>query len=553
MRWQLIPKMLWFGTLLTATATPQQPLLQLQGQPYFGGSMTLHVTAPGAVGQPVLLGFGLNPLPLSGPINTGKGPFYIGNLTSVIVLGAIPANGRFDFPFTMPAPIAGAEGIAISLQAYVASRLSNPATIVLDQPYYVPADAQILVSPNPTTAGLFGDRLETGDLNGDGAMDIVVGAWFEDAGGLDHSGRAHVFWGPNLLATTTLDPPSPIPFGLFGQGLSVADFNGDGIDDLVVSEGNGDPPPAGAAGHFYVYRGGAVFSSAPTLVKASVGTGDPYQEFGHRSVVQDLTNDGVPDIAVGLPISIVQGIQKAGRVEIYQGPDFTGGPVVVAPDLGTNGFFGDHLATGDVNGDSIMDLIVGAPRKPVGSLASMGRVYLFAGPDFVPLKTIEHPDPSGINSRFGNDVVARDLNGDSIDDVIATDQRNHAYVFWSPTFEAYTRITRPPDPVTGTAISTSFGYFAACGDVNGDGLADIVVADPYASGKGRAYAALAPYYSSLLLLFDQAPESGAEFGWGVRLRDLNGDGRLELLVGSDLADPGGVSGAGHVTIFSSNK
>jgi len=103
--------------------------------------------------------------------------------------------------------------------------------------------------------------------------------------------------------------------------------------------------------------------------------------------------------------------------------------------------------------------------------------------------------------------------------------------------------------VTGTAISVSFGYFATAGDVNGDGKQDVVIGEPFAGGQGRVYAALGPYFATFRVLSDQVPESGGEFGWGVHLRDIDGDGRAELLVGSDLADPAGVSGAGRLTIF----
>ena len=245
----------------------------------------------------------------------------------------------------------------------------------------------------------------------------------------------------------------------------------------------------------------------------------------------------------------MSGWANAGRVEIYSGPSLAGGTILIAPDLGDNDFFGDRLATAHVDGDSIIDLVVGAPRNKLGGIQSMGRVYVFTGPGLAHFKTIDHPDPDGLNSRFGNSVAGRDMDGDGLDEIIATDQRNHAYIFWAPSFDSFTRIHRPPDPVTGTAVSVSFGYFVETGDVNGDGLQDVVIGEPFASGQGRVYAALGPYFATFRVLSDQAPEPGGMFGWGVHVRDIDADGRAELLVGSDLADPGGVSGAGRVTIF----
>jgi hypothetical protein len=537
--------------LAMALASPamaqSQPVLQLQGQPYFGGSMKLHLT--GATGQPALLAYGLNPLPLEQPLSTGKGPWYVGALVNLVALGNIPSSGRIDLPFTMPPEMPALAGIPIVMQGYVPWQLSNPTTVQLDEPYYVSANATTLQSTNPTELGLFGDRVAIGDLNADGETDIAVSAWFENAGGLTFSGRAYVFWGPSLATATTLEPPAPKYYGVFGEGLGICDLNGDGIDDLIISEGNGDPPPPTDPGHLYLYSGGTSFAATPTATVSSAGTGTPYQAFGHIMAIGDFNDDGSPDAAIGEGLSTVQGFANAGQVEIRFGPDLLATQIVAAPDLSESGFLGDRLAAADVTGDGIDDLIVGAPRKKLGGLIAMGRVYLFTGPSLAHFKTIDHPLPSGANSRFGNAVVGADLNGDGIAEVIATDQRNHAFIFWSPAFDDYLLITRPPDPVTGTAISVSFGYFAATGDVNGDDLVDVIVGDPFADSTGRVYAALAPFFADSYVLIDKVPESLAEFGWGLTVSDIDGDGRAELIVGSDTADPSGIASAGRVTIF----
>jgi hypothetical protein len=146
-------------------------------------------------------------------------------------------------------------------------------------------------------------------------------------------------------------------------------------------------------------------------------------------------------------------------------------------------------------------------------------------------------------------VAGVDLNGDGIAEIIATDQRNHAFIFWSPAFDDYQVITRPPDPVTGIAVSVSFGYFVSVGDVNGDGQIDVIVGDPFAGSQGRVFAALGPFFTGFHVLTDQVPEHLAEFGWGVYACDVDNDGCDELLIGSDTADPGGVPSAGRVTVF----
>jgi len=528
------------GVAITAsTASQSEPLLQLQGQPYSAGSMTLHFIAP--VGQPTLVLYGLDPL--DPPLQTPKGPFHIGTVFNAVTLGAIPSLGRIDVPFVVPPLSPSLAGIPLVMQGYVPGMLTNPTTLPLDQPYYVPADATILVSPNPTPAGLFSDRVATGDLNGDGSVDVAVSAPWENAGGVSQSGRVYVFWGPTLTSSTTLEPPAPKVTGIFGQGLGIADFDGDATDDLVVTEGTGFPEVT-PHGQVHFFQGGAAFSGIPSFSVDSGGTGTGYSQFGHFLVAADFDDDGYGDFAAGMPNAPVQGFTNAGVIEVFWGPGFAQPLTLVAPQVGTNGFFGERLGTGDLDGDGVPDLIVGNPRKSVGGQASMGQVHLFTGSTFTHMKTLPHPLPSGVNSRFGNDVVGTDLNGDGIAEVIATDQRNHAFVFWSPGFDTHLVITRPPDPVSGTAVSISFGYFATTGDVNGDGLADVTVGEPFAASQGRVYAALGPNFSDFLVLVDKVPENSAEFGWGVHVRDVDGDGRAELLAGSHL---GGSSG--RLTMF----
>jgi hypothetical protein len=521
------------------------PLLQLQGTPYSQGAVTLHLF--GEVGAPTLLFYGLDPL--DPPLPTTKGPFHVGSVLNALPLGPVPALGRIDLSVALPPLDPVLAGIPLVLQGFMPGVLTNPATLPLDQPYHVPADAIQLVSPNPTVLGSFGDRFATGDLDDDGAMDVVVAAGKEHANGVSESGRVYVFWGPDLASPMVLESPAPKVKGFFGVGLAVGDFDGDGIDDLLVTEGTGTPAltPTGTA---HVFRGGAGFSGTPESGVASAGSGTAYTQYGHELVAADFDDDGFCDFATGVDRAVVQGFDKAGQIEVHWGPDFSRHDVLIAPTVEQNGFFGERLGLGDIDGDGVQDLVVGNPRKAVGGTLSMGEVHLLQGPSLLHVKTLSHPLPSGLNSRFGNAVLGEDLDGDGVDEIIATDQRNHAFIFWSPYFDDHAVITRPPDPVTGsTASSVSFGYFATSGDVNGDGWGDVIVGEPFLL---RVHVALGPFWSSVHLLQDPFQTSFSEFGWGMRVVDLDGDGRKELLVGSNTADPNGVAQAGRVVIFDFN-
>jgi hypothetical protein len=253
MRGALLALLLAWG--ITGTGYAQsEPLLQLQGAPFAGGDMTLHLS--GDVGKQAFVLYGLNPL--DPPLQLSKGAYFLGWLANIVPLGTIPSSGRVDMPFTLPPLHPSLAGIPLVIQGYVPGPLSNPATLPLDQPYYLPPNATILESPNPTNVGKFGDRVATGDLNGDGAEDIIVGAPKEHGGGVVEAGRVYVYWGPTLAVATALEAPSPRVKGFFGVGLAVADFDGDGVDDLLVTEGTGIPSVS-PSGRGHCFHGGNPF------------------------------------------------------------------------------------------------------------------------------------------------------------------------------------------------------------------------------------------------------------------------------------------------------
>jgi len=342
--------------------------------------------------------------------------------------------------------------------------------------------------------------------------------------------------------------PNPKAHGHFGCGIAVADISGDGIDDVIVAETTGgDPPTPTAFAHLYVYAGSSSFSTVPSLALPSAGTGFDYALHGRRMTTGDFDGDGSADIAVGVFLGSTTANEYEGWIDVYWGPNYGSPMPLYSPDPGVNDFFGN-------------DLVESSARETAGGTWGIGRAHLFVGPTLSPYKTIENPLPAGSNSWFGNAVAAADMNADGMADVLITDQKDHAFIFWSPDFTTYQVIDRPPPWIVGNEDSASFGYFATLADVNDDGQADAVVSDVFSgtasscslSKGGIVFVALAPYFATFHVLTAKVPECGAEFGWSLHSVDLDGDERVELLVGSDLGDVGAVTGAGHITLFSGN-
>jgi hypothetical protein len=153
-----------------------------------------------------------------------------------------------------------------------------------------------LLSPNPELNGYFGISVSgAGDVNGDGFADVVVGTYHEDGGATD-AGRAYVFSGQTGNVLYTLQSPSPESPGQFGLSVSgTGDVDGDGYADVVVGacwEDGG----ATEAGRTHVFSGRTGYHLA-TLVSPNPEY-DGFFGYS-VSGAGDVNNDGQADVIVG--------------------------------------------------------------------------------------------------------------------------------------------------------------------------------------------------------------------------------------------------------------
>jgi hypothetical protein len=203
---------------------------------------------------------------------------------------------------------------------------------------------------------------------------------------------------------------------------------------------------------------------------------------------------------------------------------------------------------GDTDGDGVADLIVGAPD--VG--ASTGAAYLYSGKTGARLFTFT-PDLTG--GHFGVSVsAAGDVDGDGTPDVAvgAPDVRSRTGAVYLYSGRNGALIRR----LDGAAAGNEFGFAPApIPDTNADGRPDLLVGAPGAnSGTGAAYVLSGRDGSVLRTMTGR--NAGERFGSAVNaLRDINGDGRAEILVGAMDRPPsargGGdvISGAGDQRLF----
>ncbi|RME20774.1 MAG: hypothetical protein D6798_19710 [Deltaproteobacteria bacterium] len=378
--------------------------------------------------------------------------------------------------------------------------------------------------------GAAGDRFGEavgggGDLNGDGWLDVVVGARASDAGAAD-GGAVSVFYGsdasldPGVLAATetVLLAPSPAEGARFGVSLAVGgDADGDGVGDLVV--GADQHEGHGAA---YVFLGddaGVGAGSSTTLVPASLAAGDGFG--GSVAWAGDVDGDGYDDVIVGAQGAAGEGgsadtgtdsIPGAGAAWLYRG-SATGvrpssGLRLGAASPGANDHFGVSVAgAGDLDGDGHDDVVVGAYQDD-DVASDAGAIHVFAGgpdgPAATPDAVYTAPEASD-HAFFGVGVAgAGDIDGDGYDDIIVGASGAEvdgvaggaAYVFYGgPALLDRDRTVRLVG--SDTEGADRFGKaVAGAGDVDGDGFFD-VIAGACSSGSapdqaGAAYLMLAP-------------------------------------------------------------
>ncbi len=382
-----------------------------------------------------------------------------------------------------------------------------------------------------------------GDVNGDGFDDLIVGAYRGDPGG-QSSGESYVVFGhagpfdPRLdLFALDGDNGFRIDGALAGDvsGWSVAsagDVNGDGYDDVIVGAFRADPDGASAAGASYVVFGHAGGFEATLSLAALDGSngfrleGISNGDWSGYSVASagDINGDGFDDLIVGANGADRPGATQIGESYVVFGHAGSFGSVIELGGLdGSNGFRLDGIdgadfaglsvaSAGDVNGDGIEDMIVGAPgADPVGrpdageSYVVFGRTGGFGsaidlaaldGSNGFRIDGAAHGDASGASVASAGDV-----NGDGYDDLIIGARR--ADTGGSDAGAAYVVFGHAGGPASiSLAELHNFGFVlngsgagslagtsvASAGDLNGDGYDDLIVGAPGVfDNAGAAY------------------------------------------------------------------
>jgi hypothetical protein len=445
------------------------------------------------------------------------------------------------------------------------------------------------------------------DTSGDGVADMVVKINTTEA--LSVQDFVGVDTPAPVIALDDLDTSEGFAVtganagGFAGWTVSAAgDVNGDGLDDFIVGAPYGSTDGSNVGEAYVIFGTGSPLDidlTKPSELDGFVVRGLGNDDLTSRglSALGDVNGDGFDDLIIGAPYGDA-GASDAGQAYVILGGtdlvDLDASALPLDRGFSILGSDADGLAgwsvssAGDVNGDGLDDILIGAPYG--GGAQPSGRAYVIFGdvdPETVDLAALKSGQGIILQGEAAGDIAgwsvasAGDVNGDGFDDLIigapyagGGDYSGRAYVVFgsagSAALSAVDLGNLSPASgfeIQGGAPNDFAGWsVAGAGDINGDGFDDVIVGAPYGSKggdyAGQAYVIYGSVAAKDVKLGNLRPDQGFLIqgdaagdltGWSVASAgDVNGDGFDDLIIGAPYGSKGG-DGAGQAYLVFGGK
>jgi hypothetical protein len=407
-----------------------------------------------------------------------------------------------------------------------------------------PTNPIFLTAPTYNSGGISADSVAMADVNGDGTPDLVVTNFCSSTGDCSNGdGSVSVLLGNGdgtFEAAVSYDAGGVGPYF-----VAVGDVNGDGKPDLVVANECAKLTCPGGAVSVLLGNGDGTFRAAVS-----------YESGGQTAVsvaVADVNGDGKLDVLVANEGYDNCGNNcSSGSVGVLLGNG--DGTFQAAVSYGSGGQTADFVAVADVNGDGKLDLVV-ANICASQSNCTNGSVSVLLGNGTGTFQTAVSFASGG---EYPVAVAAADVNGDGKPDLVVANSCAENSSDCSYGEGVVGVLLGNGDGTFRPAVTYDSGgiaaNFVAAGDVNGDGKLDLVVTNYcVSSGCGGIGAA-----SILLGNGDGTFQPAASYGTGgvasasLAIGDVNGDHKLDLVLANSCGDSANCASNGSVSVLLGN-
>lgn len=388
-------------------------------------------------------------------------------------------------------------------------------------------EAQAVPLRGPDDAVQAGVSLVVEDLDGDGSVEVLVA---DDLHRVQSEGTLDgAIWMGALPTQETELESWPFVYGSRHESRAGGAMAGLGDGRVAIGGRFHNPDLTTIQGAVWILSGPGEGSLDDVALRFDGGAED---ELGTAVATLDANQDGVRDLAAGAPAK-----DGTGVAWVVLGP-FTAATVDDDTAIGLRGTgpdaAGGGLAAGDVDGDGVDDLVVGAPDA---GDAYQGAVYVQHGPaTAASLADADRAEPGQLEyDQIGSVLSVGDVDGDGVLDVLVGIPRYAAedkgrvdlWIDGAPSIQG-----ELPDARTGAAVQV-------LGDLDGDGHPDLAIGAPGHDGAGAGAGAVHLMYGPFS--GTRAPDgaellgevAGGQLGASlVAPGDLDDDGVPELLIGA---------------------